>query len=95
MKLVLANVVEVVFIGVSSVERTDKDGFTSVVNYLAVDSEGDVGKLPCTTEVLNSVKDIPKYSKIVVVLNLDTYKKEFVVGKVNLRKEKKSESTES
>lgn len=95
MKLTIGNVTELVFIGVTSADITDKDGYTTTRHYLSVGSNGDVGKLPCSSDVLNMVKDLPSYSKVTAIMNLDTYKKEFVVVKVGLAKEKKLASTES
>lgn len=96
MKLLIANAQELNYIGFTSAETTDKQtGATSMRYYLSVDLDGDVGKLPCSADVFNMVKDLPKLSPVIAVMQLDTFRKEFVVLKVSKKKEKKPENVES
>ena len=89
MFLCLANVKEVVFISTKVGEKKAENSDRKVpAYYMGVESNGDIGSLPCSLDVYNYLNQVEKYTTVTIVIDLDTWKREFIVSNVALAKKK-------
>lgn len=69
-----------VFISTKTTTSTDKDGRPIYNDYIAIESNNEVGNVLCTTQVKKDLQEIPKYTKLEFEARLDTWNKTIIVG---------------
>lgn len=82
MKMVFANVTNLVYLGKRIFEKKNQDGSKDLVYYISVDSQDGFCSFPCTLELYNSIGDLQKYTPINIAMEYDSYDRAFKVVKL-------------
>lgn len=77
--MILSPKFNAVFISTKSTSSIDKDGRQVFNDYIAIESNDEVGNVLCTAQVKKELSDLPKYSEVEFECRFDTWKKELVV----------------
>ena len=80
---------EGVFISVKITNGVDKDGRPTVNKYIALENNGEVGNLRCTSGVFSEIQNAKKYSEMTFQGVIDTWNKDVVITGYKLKSEVK------
>lgn len=74
-----------VYISAKKIESTNRDGQKVVSDYVAVESNEEVGNLKCTSDVANTIKSEKKYAEMLFQGVFDTWNKDLVITGYRLK----------